>query len=100
MTHVTTPSHLNMLLHVAMFTRIMVIHLPKGAKISLVFVNPGDCKDQFGDFLCCVRVLIHDFSHLFSRITNKNFIPTLESQNHIKVYTNIRFNFLSQSYIF
>lgn len=57
MTHVTTPSHLNMLLHVAMFTRIMVIPLPKGAKISLVFVNPGDCKDQFGDFLCCVRVL-------------------------------------------
>ena len=51
MTHVTTPSHLNMLLHVAMFTRIMVIHLPKGAKISLVFVNPGDCKDQFGGFL-------------------------------------------------
>ena len=72
MTHVTTPSHLSMLLHVAMFSRIMVIHLPKGAKISLVFVNPGDCKDQFGDFLCCVRV-IHDFSHLFSRITNKNF---------------------------
>lgn len=40
------------------------------------------------------------FPTCFQESPTKIFIPTLESQNHIKVYTNIRFNFLSQSYIF
>ena len=40
------------------------------------------------------------FPTCFQESPTKIFIPTLESQNLIKVYTNIRFNFLSQSYIF